>query len=430
MQGDRSLISKQHEQEQYYEQNSRGVAKRLKARKPPSSPIPLRASAKPSRVVKARSRSLRSTAIPEGSDVTRIPTSPPPTTVWQHDSPNFTAESSLFALSLVEADALPVPSLPTIEEFDTQPVAPTSRQVDERAGRDFYEGNAQADISEFDTHPDAHRQDTYPRAISHRLQVPMDSILSDEDRDVLSEIPTHPTVESRIEAALAARHVLSELDSRPGEERRYHKAFLLKSLDHLRWWLLYPGRLEFLLWLGGTLLLLGATTLFALATVFSLGVLRAQPAAERLVQASPQSSAIVSGCVPGGQKQSCGVAAPALPNLKLTRLEDHPLVQGEPVRLQGQGFSKYGRVNFFCDAPEHSCRPDSTLADEHGGFSVALIPGNEPAWSVGQHTVIAFDVKSARFISLTINVAAAPVSHATPVPVGRFSYSSLSVSWI
>jgi hypothetical protein len=49
--------------------------------------------------------------------------------------------------------------------------------------------------------------------------------------------------------------------------------FILNPLERIRWWLLYPGRLEFLLLAGGTLLLLGSTTLLVLLMVVSLGIL-------------------------------------------------------------------------------------------------------------------------------------------------------------
>ncbi len=45
---------------------------------------------------------------------------------------------------------------------------------------------------------------------------------------------------------------------------------LLNPLENLRWWLLYPGRLEFLLWAAGTLLLLVITIALVLITVMSL----------------------------------------------------------------------------------------------------------------------------------------------------------------
>ena len=49
-----------------------------------------------------------------------------------------------------------------------------------------------------------------------------------------------------------------------------HDPILLNPIENIRWWLLYPGRLEFLLWAGGTLLLLTITILLALITVMSL----------------------------------------------------------------------------------------------------------------------------------------------------------------
>jgi hypothetical protein len=50
-------------------------------------------------------------------------------------------------------------------------------------------------------------------------------------------------------------------------------SFILTPLERVRWWLLYPGRLEFLLLAGGTLLLLGITTLLVLLMAVSLGII-------------------------------------------------------------------------------------------------------------------------------------------------------------
>lgn len=47
-------------------------------------------------------------------------------------------------------------------------------------------------------------------------------------------------------------------------------SILLNPLENMRWWLLYPGRLEFLLWAAGTFLLLVITILLVLVTVMSL----------------------------------------------------------------------------------------------------------------------------------------------------------------
>ncbi|MBA2394857.1 MAG: DUF3153 domain-containing protein [Ktedonobacteraceae bacterium] len=68
-----------------------------------------------------------------------------------------------------------------------------------------------------------------------------------------SDIDMYPTqVEDAVDIALTlrARQLLrhnNSPDTRP--------AFIHDPLDYMRWWLLYPNRLEFLFWLGGALLL-------------------------------------------------------------------------------------------------------------------------------------------------------------------------------
>jgi hypothetical protein len=78
------------------------------------------------------------------------------------------------------------------------------------------------------------------------------------------------------------------------------------------------------------------------------------------------------------------------------------MVIGMPVQLRGEGFSAYGRINFTCGEENHSCRPDSTLADEHGNFAVALIPGDKATWLAGSHRLVAYDVKTNRSVELTV----------------------------
>src|SRR5579863_10478057 len=68
----------------------------------PPTPIPPRASAQHPNAVKVRPKYSRTHTQPiqEEEDLTRIPTLPPPT-MWQYDSAQFEAESSLSSLSLV-----------------------------------------------------------------------------------------------------------------------------------------------------------------------------------------------------------------------------------------------------------------------------------------------------------------------------------------
>jgi hypothetical protein len=46
---------------------------------------------------------------------------------------------------------------------------------------------------------------------------------------------------------------------------------LMQLVERLRWWLVCPGRLEFLLWLGGTVVLICLTSLFIVFLVMSMG---------------------------------------------------------------------------------------------------------------------------------------------------------------
>jgi hypothetical protein len=55
-------------------------------------------------------------------------------------------------------------------------------------------------------------------------------------------------------------------------EERLRNPFLLNPLEGVRWWLLYPGRIEFLLWCGGTLFLLVITIMLVLVTMLSLRI--------------------------------------------------------------------------------------------------------------------------------------------------------------
>lgn len=59
--------------------------------------------------------------------------------------------------------------------------------------------------------------------------------------------------------------------AKSGTDQRHLSGF--DPLERIRWWLLYPGRIEFLLLAGGTLLLLGITTLLVLVIALSLGII-------------------------------------------------------------------------------------------------------------------------------------------------------------
>ncbi len=88
----------------------------------------------------------------------------------------------------------------------------------------------------------------------------------------VNTVPPHvsPDISSRDTVEHASIVYTQYMD---GAKNGLHRQnlFLLNPLERVRWWLLYPGRIEFLLLAGGTLLLLGITTLLILVTVLSLG---------------------------------------------------------------------------------------------------------------------------------------------------------------
>ncbi|HZU03429.1 MAG TPA: hypothetical protein VFA10_27430 [Ktedonobacteraceae bacterium] len=71
-----------------------------------------------------------------------------------------------------------------------------------------------------------------------------------------------------------------------------YRSFAFKLLERLRWWLLIPGRLEFLFWLGGAILLMSSICIFLFITPVAIGWTRSSgptafPAAQQSVASCP-----------------------------------------------------------------------------------------------------------------------------------------------
>jgi hypothetical protein len=177
--------------------------------------IPARTSAYPAAVVNVRSRHTRLASEEASQDLTCIPTMPQPRAIWQYETLHYVAESSLATLSLALTD--------TDAKSTTLAEAPvlTSATAHRRSGalrRDhsIIERLHQHDVADVDT---------VPPLVSHAFGV-------------------------------GTKH-----------------AFSFHPIDHLRWWLLQPGRLEFLMWLAGTIFLIGVSILLCLLLLSSLGYL-------------------------------------------------------------------------------------------------------------------------------------------------------------
>ncbi|MBA2681550.1 MAG: hypothetical protein H0U76_24520 [Ktedonobacteraceae bacterium] len=182
---------------------------------PPITTVPPRASAHPSDVVKVRPKYPRTYSNVETleRDVTRIPTMPPPPAIWQYETPQYEAESSLSSLSLAISEATRLRS-PAIDELDTRP-------------------------SVFDTYA------------------------TEEEQRNNEQQYASPTTQEIDWAAIKTT---------PEFARRRETQYVSTSspFDQFRWWLLAPGRIEFILWLCGTLALLCVTALLVFMLTVSM----------------------------------------------------------------------------------------------------------------------------------------------------------------
>ncbi|HLI90885.1 MAG TPA: hypothetical protein VKV37_19505 [Ktedonobacteraceae bacterium] len=349
----------------------------------PTTPVPRRASALPPGAIRVRPRYPRNQTAPVDNDITRIPTLPQ-TTLWQYESDDYEAESSLASLSLVVSET---PRRSTdrleweIDEIDTNPISPSpsapAPRVPDTAAAQARDALADIDTARLDAVPPV-AKDTRPRS-----------------QHVEGELASW-TAGGGANSPYAQRIVSHE---RPAPRR----SLWLRPLDNMRWWLLYPGRIEFLLWLVGTLLLMSATLILLLTGVLSLGLLNNADRQYEAPAPGPVSSAVTPLCAgpisPKGGK-SCASPAP-----RITVLNGGPLAVGVYMQIHGQGFSPYGPVKFSHDA-SLPCYPATAQADGHGEFFVFLVSGYGPGWHAGRHSIIAYDVMSRRATSLEVTLSA------------------------
>ncbi len=383
--------------------------------KGPVTPIPPRASAQRSNSGKVRPKYFDAHAQfdQKEDDITRIPTYPQPA-VWQYESPDFEIESSLPTLSLiVDASIFPESShaprrterLPYLDELETLP----ARKMN------------QVTIDEIDTNPPWLKSqhideiDTCPPLVSNgqnaRSLVPinqpatmvlaptfsdlpsMQSGLFDQKRLALAQQITDPSswTAGGASGSAYARRIAEWPKSKS------HKHFF-NPIDNLRWWLLHPGRIEFILGVGGTILLLSVTILLLLTTAISLSWFA--PVA-RNGSISTQNS---SGNTPSS---SSNVVTNG--KMTLTLLNTGPLVPGQALRLLGQGFSHNGLIDFTDEKNRPRYKQDSQTnsvkADEHGAFTVTL---NDNFWTVGRHRVIVRDVTTGITTGVAVTFDAGP----------------------
>lgn len=360
------------------------------------SAIPPRASSQRSGLGKVRPRYTRVTAKlpePEEDDVTRIPTLPPPA-LWQYSSPGFAAESSLSSLSLIEQPAPPV-----FNDVSSLPTRIMPNQV--------------PDIEEIATQP--------PMIVAGRPQEIAPTMTCDGPSSIVGVIPCGCPVSSNRSQPLASGTLPSDrLPSDTlrswtagegansyyakyiagwGKFRSPHRTLSLGLTERLRWWLLYPGRIEFLCWFGGTLLLMAVTCVFLFVSLVSMGWIS-------MAHTNISSSTAQQQCVSG---QHCRTSAVVTINPHLMLMTRTQIVPGLSVRVQGQGFSHNGRVVLTHDHGL-ACEPASIQTNAQGNFTLELSIGTD--WAIGRHMLQAYDTQSKQQVNLSLLLVATSTSNA------------------
>lgn len=388
----------------------------------PTTPIPPRASAQRLRAVNVRLRySYIRVQESEESDLADVPTVPPPTT-WQYDSQAYAAESSVSTLSLIvdtpTHPQTPTPVMPTmpdtpphgmprIEEIATRPPAIA-------ISKSTVHGSVDSTINE---PPRAiEEQNTMPMQLSpaplHAAQLPTaaslflsapamannvaNHALAPVALTVLQTVPTVLPPQSRQVASAepvswtagdAAGSRYAQLVA--ARTRRQKSGLSFNIFDRVRWWLLHPGRFEFLMWLSGTLLLVAVTCIFILLSAFSF----------QWNGANANNGATSSFNGTNGQTPS--------PGLSLALTNADPLVADQPLHLRGQGFSANGHIALTYDAGQPFLNQKGQAlvaqADAHGAFVVTL---TSPAWGTGQHRIVARDLATGHLATVLVTVVA------------------------
>ncbi len=261
---------------------------------------------------------------------------------------------------------------------------------------------------------------------------PQPSKLAQVDADTMVEQPIVSTALSRASIdELATRpqnagksklyhhsytdYDLAAIDTMPPAQRHaqqqqaYKQNFAQRKLDHLRWWLLGPGRIEALFWSGGVVLLLAITTIMMLTVTLGLVTPSDHLPARTTSQASIALCHASMSQIYRAQATSNGCVSIATDSgIKAIMFNGSFIVSNSAVYLSGQGFSTGGTIDFMHDA-HIPCTPASTQADTHGDFSVVMNLDASPAWQAGNHQIMIEDMTNHR--SITLNIIFTPTQH-------------------
>lgn len=309
---------------------------------------------------------------PSDADVTRVPTIPQTSRshVSRHESPSFEAESSLSSLTLIESETQPQLRSPSIDELHTLP----PRKL-------------------WPSEPGNTVRQQYP----HNTPNPVDQV----SPALLGET----AITRAVDRSPQDEHTLNSFHRWRGAGMGRRRG-TMAPLEGVRWWLLYPGRIEFLLWVAGALVLIAFTILLLPLTFLSFfGFHEGQGSSPHSPLPRAASSPATTSCGTGnGGQTDCApmqVITPA--GLRVLLLNDNGAKAGVPLRFEGSGFTPSGRIDFSYDA-KLPCRPASMQADTRGYFSAILAPGDAVGWSAGGHRLMVEDLATGRSVSLPFSL--------------------------
>lgn len=298
--------------------------------------------------------------------------------MWQYDSPHYEAAGSLPALSLLQQEnptqpqppvrgkpTRRLPAIPGIDEIDTVPPRPAPTR----------------DIDEIDTLPPVPEKSQ--RAIA---RVPQSLPAVRPDRSLSWT------------AGEASGSPSAQLIASPAKRIYLRQVPRFNPLDRTRWWLLRPGRIEFILWMGGTMLLIGVTCLLLLISALSF---------QWFAPFSPAGTVPVSISKQAAQQHN---ASSATSGPALMLMQQGSLVPGQAFQLRGQGFKASSSVAFYFDGIlpllNQQGLPATTRVDTRGSFESTLWPGTGPMWTPGKHAITTRDLAGGQSASLNVTLAA------------------------
>ncbi len=312
--------------------------------------------------------------------------------VWEYESPSFQASSSLQTLSLL------------ISEAPTQPELESRGKMTRRLPR----------IDEITTVPPLNEDHSIK---SSRVLVPIRSQLDvtvfDSPDETTISIPSSKEIdENSWTGRKEFQSPHARLISSRSKRKNPHTAISLNPIDRVRWWLLRPGHIEFVLWLGGTILLIAVTCVLLLVTAFSF---------EWITPGFIGSASTNMAGTSTGSKQQATVVATN--TMTLIRIDTGPVLPGQSIGLRGQGFSPHGHIRFLFDGTQQlfdqNGQSDSTQANAQGVFSTTIVLNSNLPWRPGPHFIDALDIATKRMAKLTIILAPTPIGKgvsSTPVP--------------